>query len=152
MEKKIDGTLVSKVLYDELVTYLEEKSERPHIKIISVGDDFGSQMYGKMKKKKLTEIAGYTVDAEHYDDLSIEELEEVVRKANFDEMIDGIIACEAFCDLELSEDGTRVVSFTALELPDFMKETQEPSAQDDTDAMLIDIEYRLTLLELGITE
>lgn len=27
-----------------------------------------------------------------------------------------------------------------------------PSAQDDTDAMLIDHEYRLTLLELGLTE
>lgn len=27
-----------------------------------------------------------------------------------------------------------------------------PSAQDDTDAMLVDHEYRLTLLELGITE
>lgn len=28
----------------------------------------------------------------------------------------------------------------------------EPSAQDDVDAMLVDHEYRLTLLELGITE
>lgn len=28
----------------------------------------------------------------------------------------------------------------------------EPSAQDDTDAMLVDHEYRITLLELGITE
>ena len=27
-----------------------------------------------------------------------------------------------------------------------------PSAQDDTDAMLIDHEYRLTILELGLTE
>lgn len=27
-----------------------------------------------------------------------------------------------------------------------------PTAQDDTDAMLIDHEYRLTLLELGVTE
>ena len=27
-----------------------------------------------------------------------------------------------------------------------------PTAQDDTDAMLVDHEYRLTLLELGITE
>lgn len=27
-----------------------------------------------------------------------------------------------------------------------------PSAQEDTDAMLIDHEYRLTLLELGLTE
>lgn len=28
----------------------------------------------------------------------------------------------------------------------------KPSAQEDTDAMLIDHEYRLTLLELGLTE
>lgn len=28
----------------------------------------------------------------------------------------------------------------------------EPTAQDDTDAMLIDHEYRLTLLELGLSE
>ena len=28
----------------------------------------------------------------------------------------------------------------------------EPSAQEDTDAMLVDHEYRLTLLELGLTE
>lgn len=27
----------------------------------------------------------------------------------------------------------------------------EPTAQDDTDAMMVDHEYRLTLLELGIT-
>ena len=28
----------------------------------------------------------------------------------------------------------------------------EPSAQDDTDAMMVDHEYRLTMLELGLTE
>lgn len=28
----------------------------------------------------------------------------------------------------------------------------EPTAQDDIDAMLVDHEYRLTLLELGVTE
>ena len=28
----------------------------------------------------------------------------------------------------------------------------KPTAQDDTDAMLVDHEYRLTLLELGLTE
>lgn len=30
--------------------------------------------------------------------------------------------------------------------------THEPTAQDDTDAMMVDHEYRLTLLELGVTE
>lgn len=28
----------------------------------------------------------------------------------------------------------------------------KPSAQDDTDSMLVDHEYRLTMLELGLTE
>lgn len=31
-------------------------------------------------------------------------------------------------------------------------EVAEPTPQEDTDAMLIDHEYRLTLLELGLTE
>lgn len=29
---------------------------------------------------------------------------------------------------------------------------EEPTAQDDTDSMLVDHEYRITLLELGLTE
>lgn len=35
---------------------------------------------------------------------------------------------------------------------DGVEKTVEPTAQADTDAMLIDHAYRLTLLELGITE
>ena len=35
---------------------------------------------------------------------------------------------------------------------DGAEETVEATAQADTDAMLIDHEYRLTLLELGVTE
>ena len=39
------------------------------------------------------------------------------------------------------------------EIPELEDDVEiEPSAQDDTDAMLIDHEYRLTLLELGLTE
>lgn len=30
--------------------------------------------------------------------------------------------------------------------------SEEPSARDDTDAMLVDHEYRITLLELGVNE
>lgn len=37
-------------------------------------------------------------------------------------------------------------------LPEPAPVADEPSPQDDTDAMLIDHEYRLTLLELGLTE
>lgn len=42
--------------------------------------------------------------------------------------------------------------------PEYPEETEDtveeitPTAQDDTDAMLVDHEYRLTFLELGLTE
>lgn len=35
-----------------------------------------------------------------------------------DEMVDGILATKGFCDIVLNDDGTRVVSFTAREIPD----------------------------------
>lgn len=93
MEKRIDGTLVSKILYDELNSFLDEKKDesRGKVKIISVGDDFGSQMYGKMKKKKLTEIMGYSVDADHYDEISLEDLIKVINDSNEDSSINGIM-------------------------------------------------------------
>lgn len=93
MEKRINGALVSKILYDELNSYLDEKKDesRGKVKIISVCDDFGSQMYGKMKKKKLTEIMGYSVDAEHYDEISLEDLIKVINDSNEDSNINGIM-------------------------------------------------------------
>lgn len=55
-----------------------------------------------------------------------------------------------FVDIEV-EDGV-VVSMTERVVPEKPTVKVEPTAQDDTDAMLIDHEYRLTLLELGISE
>ena len=45
-----------------------------------------------------------------------------------------------------------VTSWTPREIPKEPETEQEPTAQDDTDAMLIDHEYRLTMLELGVEE
>ncbi len=44
-----------------------------------------------------------------------------------------------------------ILPFPVHKFEDATEETT-PNAQDDTDAMLIDHEYRLTLLELGVTE
>lgn len=44
------------------------------------------------------------------------------------------------------------ISGTIAVFGDFDREGAVPSAQEDTDAMLIDHEYRLTLLELGMRE
>ena len=56
-----------------------------------------------------------------------------------------------FVDIEV--DGNVVVAMTAGTMPEPEPEPEpEPTAQDDIDAMLVDHEYRLTLLELGLTE
>lgn len=46
-----------------------------------------------------------------------------------------------------------VVEWIPGAMPEPEPETEaEPTAQDDTDSMLVDHEYRITLLELGLTE
>jgi len=55
-----------------------------------------------------------------------------------DEMVPGILETLGFCDIELSEDGTEVVSFTAREIPEIPTEavTSEPTADEVINAML----------------
>lgn len=53
--------------------------------------------------------------------------------------------------LEPNEEALEAWDAAQAERPAEGQETA-PTAQDDTDAMLVDHEYRLTLLELGLTE
>lgn len=54
-----------------------------------------------------------------------------------------------FVDIEVK--GKVVTSMAAGIVPE-IEEVYTPTAQDDTDAMLVDHEYRITLLELGLNE
>ena len=45
-----------------------------------------------------------------------------------------------------------VTAWEAVEIPEPEPIVEEPTPEEDTAAMLIDHEYRMTLLELGITE
>ena len=49
------------------------------------------------------------------------------------ELVEGIKATEGFCDLELSEDGKTVVSFTAREIPVF---DSNPTTEEILNALL----------------
>ena len=55
-----------------------------------------------------------------------------------DDMVQAILETRGFCDIELNEDGTEVVSFTAREIPEIKTEdvTAEPTANDIINAML----------------
>lgn len=66
-----------------------------------------------------------------------------------------VIKSKGFGDFEW-ETVAGVLTVTAW-IPGIVPELEpekeaEPTAQDDTDAMLVDHEYRITLLELGLTE
>ena len=59
-----------------------------------------------------------------------------------------------FGEVTVEDMGGRMVvaTWTPVEVPELAPLPPTPSAQDDTDAMLVDHEYRITLLELGLTE
>lgn len=91
MNKKISGTEVSKILYEELRDYLKGKDKLPKIVDISIGNDFGGQMYASMKKKKVETETGFPFESRHYDDISYDELIKVIEDINNDKDIYGVM-------------------------------------------------------------
>lgn len=56
-------------------------------------------------------------------------------------LIDGIVATCGFCDIELNEDGTEVVSFTPREIPENLTPQKQPTTEE-----------RLAALEMAMLE
>ena len=51
-------------------------------------------------------------------------------------MVEDILVTRGFCDIELNEDGTEVVSFTALEIPEIPEPETEPTQLDRVEAQV----------------
>ena len=66
-----------------------------------------------------------------------------------DEIVNIIEASEAFCAAYCEENG---FTYKADPQPEPEPVEPEPTEEDDTAAMLVDHEYRLTMLELGLFE
>lgn len=47
-----------------------------------------------------------------------------------DEMVTAIQETRGFCDIELNEDGTEIVGFTAKEIPEIPEPPKEPTAEE----------------------
>ena len=74
-----------------------------------------------------------------------------------DELLGAYLACKGFCAVTVDDNSTVTavtVNQDALDAYDAEHpETEpEPTEADDSAAMLVDHEYRLTLLELGLNE
>ena len=99
MDKKINGLQVSSILYEELRNYLVKRDKKVSVVDVSVGNDFGGQMYAKMKKKKIQKETGIDFQSVHFDNPSLEELEDYIKSLSENPSITGIMI-----QLPLSED------------------------------------------------
>lgn len=59
-----------------------------------------------------------------------------------EELVKGILATEGFCDIELTENGREVVSFTAREIP------AEPKPEQDYKARIASLEEELAAAKI----
>lgn len=91
MGKKISGIEVSKILYAELRNYLLTRENPIHVVDISIGDDFGGQMYSKMKQKKISKETGIDFDSIHFTDINKDKLESYLEMLSKDPEITGIM-------------------------------------------------------------
>ena len=67
-----------------------------------------------------------------------------------DDMVERIMETSGFCDIELNEDGTEVVSFTALPIPEFPQ--TEAEHQPTNEERIAELEEALDVLLSGVTE
>lgn len=91
IDKKLDGTKVSKILYEELRDFLNSKKISSRIVDISIGNDFGGEMYANMKKKKVELETGFSFESIHYPEISYENLIKEINEINNDTNICGVM-------------------------------------------------------------
>lgn len=65
-----------------------------------------------------------------------------------DDMVQAIMETGGFCDIELNEDGTEVVRFTARDIPDIPDAPQEPTAEE----RIAELEEAVMASEQAITD
>ena len=92
MNKKINGLQVSSILYEELNKYLLRKQETiPRVVDLSIGSDFGGQMYAKMKERTISNKTIIDFMSVHFNEMSKEELEDYITRINSDKTITGMM-------------------------------------------------------------
>lgn len=91
MSKDINGINLSKILYDNLNKYLTTKSQLPQIVDISIGNDYSSSVYSKMKQKTLSTNTSINFKSIHFDKITYQELTQYIKELNKDREVTGII-------------------------------------------------------------
>lgn len=90
-DKIIDGKLIASQITGEIKKELETVNITPGLALILVGNNPASEIYVKMKSKKCAELGFYSIIERKPDDISEDDLIELIKKFNNDEKIHGIL-------------------------------------------------------------
>lgn len=89
--KLLDGKIVKKDILNDLKKEVDGLERKPGLTVIQVGNDPASKVYVSQKEKMANKV-GYKYEHIHLDEnISQEELEEVVMKVNSDDTVDGML-------------------------------------------------------------
>lgn len=69
-----------------------------------------------------------------------------------DDMVTAILETKGYCDIELNEDGTEVVSFTAREIPEIPEPTPEPTEAEKIAALEEQVAMQSAVIDELLTE
>lgn len=115
MDKRINGLYVSDILYEELNKYLlQKKKTLPRVVDLSIGNDFGGEMYAKMKEKTITNKTIIDFMSVHFNEMTQEELEKYITGINADETITGMMIQLPLPE-NLREDQRKLLDMISLE-------------------------------------
>jgi methylenetetrahydrofolate dehydrogenase (NADP+) / methenyltetrahydrofolate cyclohydrolase len=92
--KIINGTEISKIIKEEIkeeVILLKNKNIIPGLAVVLVGTRKDSQTYVNMKKKASKDVGFFSIDTDLPEDVTEEELIDVVKKLNNNDKIHGIL-------------------------------------------------------------
>ena len=53
-----------------------------------------------------------------------------------DDLLEGILATDGWCDVEVGDDGKTAIGFTAVEIPEYARKSTEPTTDDILNALL----------------
>lgn len=69
-----------------------------------------------------------------------------------DDMVTAIMETRGFCDIELNEDGTEIVGFTALEIPEIPVPEPEPTVEDRVEELEVTVAEQAESTEASIAD
>jgi methylenetetrahydrofolate dehydrogenase (NADP+)/methenyltetrahydrofolate cyclohydrolase len=89
--RTIDGKAVAARVREQVAEEVERLPARPGLATVLVGDDPGSAVYVRMKRDDSAQVGIESFDHDQTADVSLAELEDLIRSLNADERVHGIL-------------------------------------------------------------